>query len=74
MKTCMIDLNKPGVSDIEIVDIGIELLTEGRSMAECRGYLLSESDVNADDLDRLLEKAQSEVRACEVEFGTRLRF
>ncbi len=57
-----------------IVDIAIAFLFDGRPMSECRGYLLSEYDVNADDLGRLLEKAQREVRECEVEFGTRLRF
>jgi hypothetical protein len=74
MKSCMIDLNKPCISDIEIVDIAIEFLFDGRPMSECRGHLLSEYDLNADDLGRLLEKAQREVRACEMEFGTRLRF
>jgi len=43
-------------------------------MSECRGHLLSEYDVDADDFGRLLEKAQSEVRACEVEIGSHLRF
>jgi hypothetical protein len=74
MKSCMIDLNKPCLGETEIVNIAIEFLFEGRPMSECRGHLLSEYDVDADELGRLLEKAQSEVRACEVEFGTRLRF
>jgi hypothetical protein len=71
---CMIDLNKPCVSETEILDIAIAYLFDGHPMSECRGYLLSECDVNADDLGRLLEKAQRQVRECEVEFGTRLRF
>jgi hypothetical protein len=74
MNTCMIDSNKVCISETEIVDIGIEFFTEGRSMSECRGHLLSEYNVNVGDLPRLLEKAQSEVQACDVEFGTRLRF
>jgi hypothetical protein len=75
MKSCnMIDLDKPCVSETEIIDIVIGFLFDGRPMSECRGYLLSEYDVSADDLGPLLEKAQREVRACEVEFGTRLRF
>jgi hypothetical protein len=71
---CMSDLNKPCVSEPEILDIAIAFLFDGRSVSECRGYLLSEYDVSADDLGRLLEKAQSEVRACEVEFSARLSF
>jgi len=43
-------------------------------MWECRGYFLSEYDLDARDLSPLLEKAQREVRECEVEFGTRLSF
>jgi hypothetical protein len=74
MNSNMIDLDKPRVSEMEIVDIAIGFLFDGRSVSECRGYLLSEYDVSADDLGRLLEKAQREVRACEVEFGTLLRF
>jgi hypothetical protein len=74
MNTCLIDLDKPRASDREIVDIAIEFLSDGRPMSECRGHLLSEFDVNADELGRLLEKARSEVRACELEFGSRLRF
>jgi hypothetical protein len=71
---CMIDLNKPCVSEAEILDIATGFLFDRRPMSECRGYLLSEYDVNADELDPLLQKAQREVRACEAEFGTRLRF
>jgi hypothetical protein len=74
MTSCVIDLNKACVSESEILDIAIEFLFDGRPMSECRGYLLSEYDVNADDLDRLLVKAQGEVRACEVEFGSHVRF
>jgi hypothetical protein len=74
MNTCLIDLDKPRASDREIVDIAIEFLSDGRPMSECRGLLLSEYDVDADDLGRLLERAHREVRVCEVEFGTRLRF
>ncbi len=73
MNGCAI-VDKPWVSEIDIVDIAVEFLFEGRPMSECRGHLLSEYDVNANDLGRLLEKAQREVRACEVEFNTRLRF
>jgi hypothetical protein len=71
---CMIELGKPRVSETEIIDIAIEFLFDGRLMSECRGYLLSEYDFDARDLDPLLEKAQREVRQWEVEFGTRLRF
>jgi hypothetical protein len=71
---CMINFDKPRVSESEIIDIAIGFLFDGRPMSECRGYLLSEYDVSADDLGRLLEMAQREVRECEVEFGTRLRF
>jgi hypothetical protein len=65
---------KPSVRETEIVSIAVEFLFDGRPMSECRGYLLSEYDVNADDLGGLLEKAQREMRACEVELSTRLRF
>ena len=58
----------------EIVDIAIGFLFDGRPMSECRDYLLSEFEVSADDLGQILEKAQREVRECEMEFGTRLRF
>jgi hypothetical protein len=71
---CMIDLNKPCVSETEILDIATGFLFDGRPTSECRGYLLSEYDVNARDVGRLLEKAQREVRECEMEFGARLRF
>ena len=74
MNGCLIDLDKPSVSEIEIVDIAVEFLSEGRPMSECRGHLLSEYDVNANDLGRLLEKAQREVWACELELGARIRF
>jgi hypothetical protein len=71
---CMIDLNKPCVSETEILDIAIGFLFDGRPLSECRGYLLCEYDVNADQLGPLLEKAQREVWECEVEFSTRLSF
>ncbi len=74
MKSNTIDLDKPRVSETAILDIAIAFLFDGRPMSECRGYLLGEYALNADDLGRLLEKAQREVRACEVEFGTRLSF
>jgi len=67
-------LDKPGVSETEIVDIATSFLFDGRPMSECRGYLLSEYDLDACDLGPLLEKAQREVRQFEMEFGTRLRF
>jgi hypothetical protein len=70
----MIDLNKSCASETAIVDIAISFLFDGRPMSECRGYLLSEYDVNAHDLGLLLERAQREVREFEMEFGTRLRF
>jgi hypothetical protein len=74
MNTYMIDSNKAGVSELEIIDIAIEFLFDGRPISESRGHLLSEYDVNADDLGRLLEKARSEVQACEAEFGSHVRF
>jgi hypothetical protein len=74
MNTCINDSNKAGISEAEIVNIAIEFLSDGRPMSECRGHLVSEYNVNADDLGPLLEKAQCQVQACEVEFGTRLRF
>jgi len=70
----MIDLDKPRVGETEILDIAISFFFDGRPISECRGYLLGEYDVSADELDRLLEKAQREVREFEVEFGARLRF
>jgi hypothetical protein len=74
MNTCMIESNKVCISETEIVNIAIEFLSDGCSMSECRGHLLCEYDVEADDLGRLLEQAQSEVRTCGVEFGSRVRF
>ena len=74
MTSNTIDLDKPRVSETEILDIAIAFLFDGRSMSECRGYLLCEYEVSARDLGPLLERALREVRACEVEFGTRLSF
>jgi hypothetical protein len=74
MTTYMMDSVKPWISETEIVNIAIEFLFDGRSMSECRGHLRNEYDVDADDLGRLLEKAQREVLECEVEFNTRLKF
>jgi hypothetical protein len=74
MTGCMIDLNKPCVSESEIIDIAIGFLFDGRPVSECRGYLLSEYEVNARDLGPLLEKAQREVQEVEMEFGARVRF
>ena len=74
MTTYMIDLNRAYASEAEIVNIAVEFLSDGRSMSECRGYLMSEYSVNSGELGGLLERAQREVRACEVEFGSHLRF
>jgi hypothetical protein len=74
MINCMVDLNKLYVSEAEILDIAVGFLFDGRPMSECRGHLLCEYDVSADDLDPLLERAQREVREFEMEFGARLRF
>jgi hypothetical protein len=75
MNGCMIDVSdKPHIGGTEILDIAIAFLFDGRPISECRGYLLSEYALDVRDLDPLLEKAQREVRECEVEFGTRLRF
>jgi hypothetical protein len=74
MTTYMIDLNRAYASETEIVDIATELLLDGCSVSECRGRLLSKYDVKADDFGRLLERAQREVRECEVELGSHVRF
>jgi hypothetical protein len=74
MRSNTIDLDKPGVSETEILDIAVAYLFDGRPMSECRTYLMSEYEVSARDLDPLLGQAQREARACEVEFGARLRF
>jgi hypothetical protein len=74
MNTYLVDSNKVRISEAEIVNIAVEFLFDSRPMSECRAHLLTEYDVNPDDLFRLLGRAQSEVRACEVEFCTRLRF
>jgi hypothetical protein len=74
MNGFIIDLDKPCLSETEIVDIAVECLLDGCPMSECRGYLLSGYGVNPDGLCRLLEKAQREVRECEVEFGAHVRF
>jgi hypothetical protein len=71
---CTIDLDKAHASETELLDVAIAYLFDGRPVSECRGYLLSEYDVSADDLGPLLNKAQREVRECEREFGTRLSF
>ena len=70
----MMDSIKPWISETAIVNVAVEFLSDGRPVSECRGHLLSEYAVNAGDLDRLLDKARSELRACDVEFNTRLRF
>jgi hypothetical protein len=67
-------LDRPELSETELLDIAISFLFDGRPMLECREYLLSKYEVNARDLDPLLEKAQREVREFEMEFGARLRF
>jgi hypothetical protein len=74
MTSCIDVSDRPRVGETDIVNIAVEFLFDGRSMSECRGHLLTEYDVNADDLGRLLEKAQREVHECEAEFTTRLRF
>jgi hypothetical protein len=75
MTSCMIDVSdKPRLSKTDIVNIAVEFLSDGRPMSECRGHLLSEYEVNADDLGRPLEEALRQVRASEVEFGSRLVF
>jgi hypothetical protein len=74
MNTYLVDSNKVRISEAEIVNIVIEFLSDGRPVSECRGHLLSEYAVNASDLVRPLEEARRQVRACEVEFCTRLRF
>ena len=74
MTSCIDVSDRPRVSETDIVNIAVEFLFDGRPMSECRGHLLSEYEVNADDLGRPLEEARRQVRACEVEFCTRLRF
>jgi hypothetical protein len=74
MTSCIDVSDRPRIRETDIVNIAIEFLFDGRPMSECRAHLLTEYDVNADDLGRLLEKAQGEVRACEVEFSARVRF
>jgi hypothetical protein len=43
----MIEFDKPRVSETEIIDIAIAYLFDGRPMSQCRGYLLSEYDLDA---------------------------
>jgi hypothetical protein len=74
MNCFLIDLDRPHVSETAIMDIAVDLLFDGRPMSECRGHLLSEYDVKADDLTRLMERARREVRACEEEFSSHVRF
>jgi hypothetical protein len=74
MTSCIDVSDRPRVSETDIVNIAVEFLFDGRPMSECRGHLLSEYEVNADDLGRPLEEARRQVRAFEVEFCTRLRF
>lgn len=74
MKTFVIDSTKVPIGDTEIVNIAVEFLSDGRLISECRGHILSEYEVNADDLARPLAEAHRQVRACEVEFGSRLVF
>jgi hypothetical protein len=74
MTSCMSDSIKPWISEAEIVNIAIDFLFDDRSMSECRGHLRNEYDVDVDDLGRLLEKARREVRDCDLEFGSHVRF
>jgi len=74
MTSCIDVSDRPRVSETDIVNIAVEFLFDGRSMSECRGHLRNEYDVDADELGRLLEKARGEVRACEVEFSSHVRF
>jgi|HubBroStandDraft_4_1064222.scaffolds.fasta_scaffold193680_2 hypothetical protein len=67
-------LDKPDVNETELLDIAIDFLFDGRPVSECRGYLLSEYQVSARDLDLLLKRAKREVQECESEAGKRLRF
>jgi hypothetical protein len=57
MTSGVIDLEKHRVSEREIIDISIDFMFDGRSTSECRGYLLSEYDLDARDLDPLLERS-----------------
>jgi hypothetical protein len=70
----MMDSIKPWISETAIVNVAVEFLSDGRPVSECRGHLLSEYAVNAGDLGRPLEEAQRQVRACEVEFSSHVRF
>jgi hypothetical protein len=64
---------KPNIDRLEVIDLAIDFLFDGRSTSQCRGYLLSEYDINSDDLGSLLEKAQRAVREFEL-FNTRVKF
>ena len=63
MKSNAIDFDKTHVSEAEILDVAIGFL-EGRPLSECRGYLLSEYDLDARDTGPLLKQAQREVQEC----------
>jgi hypothetical protein len=67
-------LEKPDASETELLDIAISFLFDRRPMSECRGYLLSEYQVSARDLDLLLKRAVREVQECKSEASKRLRF
>ena len=68
------ELEKPQISAIEVMDIAIGLLLEGRSMSECRSYIVDEYNVDATELELLLVRAQQQVRVCEIEMYRQLRF
>lgn len=61
------------IGEKEITDIGIDFLMDGRSISECRAYLLSEFNVDAKDLEPLLVNASLRVEEWKAEVS-HLRF
>jgi hypothetical protein len=74
MTSDWIELGKPCIGETDIIDVAFDFLLEGRSISECRARLLSEYEIDPDDLSPLLEKAMDQVAGWKTEVSRRLRF
>jgi hypothetical protein len=72
--TGVVEVGKSELGEKEIVDIGIDWLIEGRSISECRSYVLSEFRIDPENLEFLLAMASQQVDEWRCEVGRRLRF
>ena len=74
MTRALIELERTRISETEIIDIAFDFLLDGRTVADCRGYVLGEYDIDSDDLRPLLQKAMDQVEELKKEVSKHLRF